>query len=89
MKKEGEKTINLTIKRDNGDVLCIILDNGIGINNTKKITHLSQKRKFFGAKATENRIRILHQNKGVEIETEDISSETTSGTKVSIRFPLN
>ncbi|WP_372793484.1 sensor histidine kinase [Lutibacter sp.] len=89
MKKEGEKTINLTIKSDNGDVLCVILDNGIGINNTKKITHLSQKRKFFGAKATENRIRILHQNKGVEIETEDISSETTSGTKVSIRFPLN
>jgi len=89
MKKEGDKIIELTIKEDNGDVLCIVLDNGVGIDSTKKITPLSLKRKFFGAKATENRIRILHQNKGVEIETEDISSGTITGTKVSIRFPLN
>lgn len=88
MKKEGEKIIDLSIKEDNGYVLCVILDNGIGINQTKKITHLSQKRKFFGAKATENRIRILHKNDGVEIQTTDISTDQTSGTKVSIRFPL-
>ncbi|WP_299524227.1 sensor histidine kinase [uncultured Lutibacter sp.] len=88
MKKEGDKIIELTIKEDNGDVLCIILDNGVGINKTKKITPLSLKRKFFGAKATENRIRILHQNKGVEIETLDISTEDKTGTRVSIRFPL-
>ena len=69
-------------------VLCVILDNGIGINKTQEETHLSQKRKFFGAKATENRIRILHQNKGVDIKVEDISSENKTGTKVSVRFPL-
>ena len=88
MKKEGKKIINLTIKEDNGDVLCVILDNGVGINQTKKISHLSQKKKFFGAEATENRIRILHQNKGVDIKISDISSENKTGTKVSIRFPL-
>lgn len=89
MKKEGEKIIDLSIKEDNGYVLCIILDNGIGINKTKKPTHLSERKKFMGAEATENRIRILHKNKGVEIETKDISTEQTSGTQVSIRFPLN
>jgi len=89
MKKEGEKIIDLSIKEDNGYVLCVILDNGVGINQTKKITHLSQKRKFFGAKATENRIRILHKNDGVEIQTTDISNDQISGTQVSIRFPLN
>jgi sensor histidine kinase YesM len=89
MKKEGEKIIDLSIKEDNGYVLCVILDNGVGINQTKKITHLSQKRKFFGAKATENRIRILHKNDGVEIQTTDISNDQISGTKVLIRFPLN
>ncbi|MFK5958064.1 MAG: histidine kinase [Lutibacter sp.] len=89
MKKKGEKTIDLSIKEDNGYVLCEILDNGVGINKTKQITHLSQKKKFFGAEATENRIRILHQNKGVDIEIKDISNENTTGTKVSIRFPLN
>ena len=89
MKKEGEKIIDLSIKEDNGYVLCVILDNGIGINKTKKVTHLSERRKFMGAEATENRIRILYNNDGVEIETKDISTEKTSGTQVSIRFPLN
>ncbi len=90
MKVEGEKIIELTIKEDNGNVLCVILDNGIGINKTKKDrTHISERRKFLGAEATENRIRILHQNKSVEIETKDISSGDKTGTKVSIRFPLN
>ncbi|WP_456376278.1 sensor histidine kinase [Lutibacter sp.] len=89
MKKEGEKIITLTIKEDKGNVLCVILDNGIGINKTKQQTYLLQKRKFFGASATENRIRILHQNKGVHIETKDISTKNTTGTQVSISFPLN
>jgi len=89
MKKEGDKIIELTIKEDNGNVLCIVLDNGIGIDKTQKTTPLSLKRKFYGAKATENRIRILHQNEGVDIKIEDISSGTTTGTQVSISFPLN
>ncbi|RXP64430.1 hypothetical protein EC396_00170 [Lutibacter sp. HS1-25] len=89
MKKEGEKTIELTIKREGDTVFCIIVDNGIGINKAKELDHMSQKRKFFGAKATENRIRILYKNKDVHIETKDISSSTTSGTQVSISFPFN
>jgi sensor histidine kinase YesM len=87
MKKEGEKIITLSIKEDNGYVMCIILDNGIGINKAKELNHMSQKRKFLGAETTENRIRLLYQNRGVEIKTKDISSETNTGTQVSIRFP--
>jgi sensor histidine kinase YesM len=89
MKKEGEKLIELSIKKEGDKILCIIVDNGIGINKAKELEHMSQKRKFFGAKATENRIRILYQNKDVHIETKDISSSTTSGTQVSISFPFN
>ena len=88
MKMEGEKTIELIIKKDKQNVLCIIQDNGIGINKAKELSHMSQKRKFFGAEATENRIRILYQNKDVHILTKDISSNTKTGTQVSIRFPL-
>jgi sensor histidine kinase YesM len=88
MKKEGEKTIKLSIKEDEGDVLCIIEDNGIGINKAKELAHMTQRRKFFGAKATENRIRMLYQNKDVHIVTKDISTKTQTGTQVSIRFPL-
>jgi len=89
MKKKGEKTIELSIKKQKNSVLCVISDNGIGINKAKELDHMSQKRKFFGAKATENRIRILYKNKDVHIETKDISSSTKTGTQVSISFPLN
>jgi len=88
MKKDGEKKIELSIKEDEGSVLCIVLDNGIGINKAKELAHMTQRRKFFGAKATENRIRMLYQNKDVHIVTKDISSKTLTGTQVSIRFPL-
>ena len=88
MKKDGEKKIELSIKEDEGSVLCIVLDNGIGINKAKELDGMTQKKKFFGAKATENRIRMLYQNKDVHIVTKDISSKTLTGTQVSIRFPL-
>jgi len=88
MKLEGEKKIELTIKEDDGNVVCIVEDNGIGINKAKELSHMSQKRKFFGAEATENRIRMLHQNKDVQILTKDISSNIKSGTQVLIKFPL-
>lgn len=89
MKKKGEKTIELTVKKVQNNVLCTILDNGIGINKTKTITPLSERRKFFGASATENRIRILYKNKDVHIETKDISSGEKTGTLVSITFPIS
>jgi sensor histidine kinase YesM len=89
MKKDGDKQIVLTIKKEQAKVLCLIEDNGIGINKAKELDHMSQKRKFFGAAATENRIRILYKNKDVKIETKDISTQKQSGTQVLVSFPLN
>ncbi|HEY9222029.1 MAG TPA: histidine kinase [Lutibacter sp.] len=90
MKSEGaDKEIQLIIKEDNGNVVCIIRDNGIGINKAKEIDKMSQKRRFFGTEATGDRIRILHQNKGVSIETKDISVDADTGTQVLISFPLS
>lgn len=88
MKKKGNKYIELSIKKEGNMAVCIIEDNGIGINKAKEIKNMSQKRKFFGAKATEHRIKILYKNKDVYIETKDISSSEKTGTQVSIRFPL-
>ncbi len=88
MKKEGEKEIELSIKEDQGNVLCIIRDNGIGINKARELDQITQKKRFFGTETTENRIRVLHQNKSVTIETKDISDGIKTGTEVSISFPL-
>jgi hypothetical protein len=88
MKKEGPKHIQLTIEEKEGNVICTIQDNGIGINKAKELAHMTSKRKFFGAEATENRIRILYQNKDVHIVTRDISEGEKTGTEVAITFPL-
>lgn len=88
MKKRGKKIINLSIKKEENNVLCLVKDNGIGINKAKQESHMTQKRKFFGARATENRIRILYQNDAVRIVTKDISNDKETGTEVSIVFPL-
>jgi len=87
MKKDGDKEIELSIKEDQGNVRCIIRDNGIGINKARELDQITQKKRFFGTETTENRIRVLHQNKGVTIETKDISVGPKTGTEVSISFP--
>ncbi|SDW06644.1 7TM diverse intracellular signalling [Lutibacter oricola] len=88
MKKTGYKKIELNIKERDNQVFCVVTDNGIGINKATELSHLSQRKKFFGAKATENRIRILYQNKNVNIKTVDISDGENTGTSVIISFPL-
>ncbi|MDP2067987.1 MAG: histidine kinase [Lutibacter sp.] len=87
MKKEGDKEIELSIKEVKGNVICIIRDNGIGINKARELDQITQKKRFFGTETTENRIRVLHQNKSVTIETKDISVGLNTGTQVSISFP--
>jgi sensor histidine kinase YesM len=88
MKKEGEKTIKLTIKEEKNNIVFRVHDNGIGINKAKGQNHMSQKKRFYGAEATGNRIKILYKNKDVLIETKDISSGKNTGTEVTISFPL-
>jgi len=88
MKKEGDKEIRLTITQKEGSVLCEVLDNGIGYKKTQEVTNLSVKRKFYGAEATESRIKMLYKNTDVHIETNDISTPEQTGTLVTIKFPL-
>ncbi|AOW21135.1 sensor histidine kinase [Urechidicola croceus] len=85
---KGEKKICLKITKEEGSIRCVIIDNGIGINKAKKETHKKiNRRKFFGTKATENRIRLLYKNSNVDVNILDISNEKTTGTKVEIVFP--
>lgn len=87
MKKDGYKLIKLSIMLEDGFVVCKIIDNGIGIKKAEELNVMSQKCRFSGAKTTENRIRMLYQNKEVHINTKDISKNGETGTQVTIRFP--
>lgn len=87
-KKEGDKLIKLTITRDENIIKFEIYDNGIGIDKAKENEHMSHKRKFFGARATENRIKILYQDRDVKVQTKDISSGDSTGTIVTFSFEI-
>ena len=85
----SEKKIQLSIHKKGKSIECVIIDNGIGINKTKDDSHKKiKRRKFFGTQATENRIKLLHKNIGVDVKIKDISNNTSTGTKVTILFPL-
>lgn len=87
-KKEGDKLIKLTITRDDNIIKFQIFDNGIGIDKNKENKHMSHKRKFFGARATEDRIKILYQDKHVKVHTEDVSKGDVTGTVVTVSFEI-
>lgn len=85
---EGEKRINLIVSQEEDNIICEIIDNGIGINKAREESHKKiNRRKFFGTKATENRIRLLYKKSNVQIDVTDISDEASTGTKVRISFP--
>jgi len=85
---EGEKKISLTVNKEEDNIVCEIIDNGIGINKARELSHKKiNRRKFFGTQATENRIQLLYKKVNVKISVTDISNKTSTGTKVQIIFP--
>lgn len=85
---EGDKRISLTISKEEDNIICEIIDNGIGIDKAREQSHKKiDRRKFFGTQATENRIQLLYKKANVDIDVIDISDEASTGTKVKITFP--
>jgi len=85
---DGYKKINLSIYDEDDKIRCEIMDNGIGIDQSKQGNKIMDgKRKPFGLKVSEDRIKLLYENQNVYVIIEDISDEKTSGTKVTLKFP--
>ncbi|MDT0553608.1 sensor histidine kinase [Urechidicola vernalis] len=90
MHVEGDKRVELTIRKEENSIRCEVVDNGIGIDNSKRQPHKQiNRRKFFGTQATENRIKLLHRQANVVVDISDISTEEKTGTKVTIVFPIS
>ncbi len=86
--KKSYKKISLSIYDEDDNIRCEIIDNGIGIDKTKAHSKKNEStRKPFGIKASEDRIKLLHENQSVYVVIEDISDDKTTGTMVTIKFP--
>ena len=86
--KKGNKKINLTVYDEEDNVRCEIIDNGIGIEQSKSLNKPSgHHKKSFGLQTSEDRIKLLHEHQRVYVIIEDISGNLETGTKVTIKFP--
>ena len=86
--KKDYKKISLSIYDEEDNIRCEIIDNGVGIKESEaKAAKYKSDRKPFGLKASEDRIKLLHENQKVYVIIEDISDFKETGTKVTIKFP--
>lgn len=86
---EGEKKIDLLITKQQHLIKFEIIDNGIGyIKAKEKSEILRDERVGFATQATDVRIRTLFKGNNTLINIEDISTQNTSGTKVTLMFPM-
>lgn len=94
MQKEGEKgRLNLLLRRENGQLLCIIEDNGIGREAAQRLRSKSgAERKSFGMKITGDRLALLNKiskaNASVKVFDMKDSSGVPSGTRVELLIPV-
>jgi LytS/YehU family sensor histidine kinase len=87
--KKGKKRIELKLKKQGAYIYMTIEDNGIGIENSiKQKKKLFTKKKFFGATATEKRIKLLYNSSDVVIRINDLGNKDKQGTLVELIFPL-
>jgi len=85
---DGYKKINLSIYNEDDKIRCEIVDNGIGIDQSKyRNKNKGSSRKPFGLKVSEDRIKMLYENQNVYVILEDISDQYGTGTKVTLKFP--
>lgn len=93
--KQKSININIDFKQENSQLICIIEDNGIGINeslkNKKKSNDIHHS---VGIENVNNRIRLLNEKynlrSSVTIEDKnDLAGYSGTGTVVILRIPLD
>lgn len=89
--KKGEKRLSIGFEKEH-DLLCSIIDNGIGRKRATEIKERQQeKHESFSLNATQMRVNLLNRfsDKKFEITINDLYQDNTAlGTEVSIRIPL-
>jgi SAM-dependent methyltransferase len=88
-KRKGKLQIEIHI--ENQQLVCIIQDNGIGINVSKALDKNKNKHNF-GLKSAKERLKILKQSRkedySVKIQQIENENNEPQGTEVKIRLPL-
>lgn len=90
--KKGPKVLTVDVQKREGEILCVITDNGIGINNSVAKSRDAIKNPPLGLKITSARISAINKVLGNRYfqETIDLQEENMemTGTKVVLKIKV-
>lgn len=87
-KKGNDKKVVLEFYKEKKTLICIVYDNGVGVEASKKIKEKSNiSRESFSTKAIKERLSMLEKYYKTDIGVEYV--EVNEGTKVIIKLPYN
>ena len=86
--KESDGKITIAIKKENGNLLISIFDNGIGRHAANELQKESaRKKRSFGLRITEDRIKHFSKYASITIIDHTDEDNRALGTEVLIRLP--
>ncbi|MDW5288271.1 sensor histidine kinase [Formosa sp. PL04] len=92
IEKVGEKKLSLVFKLEHDNLVCVIRDNGIGIETAQAKKDKHFKREKYGVKLAKDRIDLINEsyNTDAKITITDLSKHNSehTGTQVEIYMPL-
>lgn len=93
IQKEGKGRLDLIITKENGNLHCIIEDNGIGREAARQLrSKTATRRKSMGMDITQDRIGVINKlyNTGANIRIIDLKDEAGKalGTRVELNIPM-
>lgn len=91
LSKEGDKNISVRFKEGTDHIECVVEDNGIGREASRKLNEKrTRKHDSAGMALTKTRLKILSEGKGdFDVRIDDLNEEgKASGTRVTILIPI-
>lgn len=91
-KKEGDKHLSITFRKENKYIFCEVEDNGVGRSISKKTQSIYKgDQKSRGIEVSKKRLRLLNslEKETISILDKFDDNKNSLGTKVVIKIPLN
>ncbi len=88
MHKERDRLLKIVLSKSNEQLVCEVIDNGIGREQSRNIRSKTSTRKSMGLPISEKRMKAQDASANVHITDLKNADGSTAGTKVTICLPL-
>ena len=92
--KEGKGSININFLQRNERLICVIEDNGVGINSSRELKKNSvSAHRSMALEISKKRLEMMEEleNRSAELKIEELKDDNhkTRGTRITLELPLN